>query len=396
MKNILKSTLMLVLGLGLFSACSDDNDSNPTVKEPTTFVLNTPALANAEIDLANSDVLELTCSQPDYGFPARTLYHVQVAVEENGFENGKFIELSQYSESAKIQMDAQMLASDLTNMMLEMYGKTEADFPMNIKAYMRVRAVMANTLGTVIEGTEIISNVVSFSNLRLEFSLPPVEAPAQFFITGKFCGWDWNTALSMVVVNGSPNLFWHLVYIDTEQGIKFNSDRAWDGNEVGYAKLNSVGGDLADEIISSGDGNILSTVGGWYLMIVKVSVSGRDILYDVKFNKPEVWLMGPCIGDESWSELYPAGLFTIEKAEGESTISENSLFVSPAFVGVPQSDQGCRAYVKIPDNEWWRSEFMVFDNKIEYRADGGDQDRVLNSVGQKLYLNFTKETGEFK
>ena len=39
---------------------------------------------------------------------------------------------------------------------------------------------------------------------------------------------------------------------------------------------------------------------------------------------------------------------------------------------------------------------MVFDNKIEYRADGGDQDRVLNSVGQKLYLNFTKETGEFK
>ena len=81
---------MLVLGLGLFTACSDDNDSNPTVKEPTTFVLNTPALANAEIDLANSDVLELTCSQPNYGFPARTLYHVQVAVEENGFENGKF------------------------------------------------------------------------------------------------------------------------------------------------------------------------------------------------------------------------------------------------------------------------------------------------------------------
>ena len=78
---------MLVLGLGLFTACSDDNDSNPTVKEPTTFVLNTPALANAEIDLANSDVLELTCSQPNYGFPARTLYHVQVAVEENGYRS---------------------------------------------------------------------------------------------------------------------------------------------------------------------------------------------------------------------------------------------------------------------------------------------------------------------
>lgn len=73
-------------------------------------------------------------------------------------------------------------------------------------------------------------------------------------------------------------------------------------------------------------------------------------------------------------------------------------FVSPAFVAdIPEGDDsGLRAYVKIPDNDWWHSEFMVFDKKIVYRGEGGDQARVSCSTGQKLYLNFSNETGEIK
>ena len=43
--------------------------------------------------------------------------------------------------------------------------------------------------------------------------------------------------------------------------------------------------------------------------------------------------------------------------------------------------------------DWWRSEFMVFSGKIEYRGKGGDQEHVSASAGQKLKLNFTAETG---
>jgi hypothetical protein len=39
---------------------------------------------------------------------------------------------------------------------------------------------------------------------------------------------------------------------------------------------------------------------------------------------------------------------------------------------------------------------MVFDKKIVYRGMGGDQDRIEAKAGQKLYLNFTKETGDIK
>lgn len=74
MNKIIKSMLMMVVGLGLLTACSDDTDSNPTVVTPTKFVLNTPAAANQPIDLTNSTTVNLTCSQPDYGFPASTGY----------------------------------------------------------------------------------------------------------------------------------------------------------------------------------------------------------------------------------------------------------------------------------------------------------------------------------
>lgn len=190
----------------------------------------------------------------------------------------------------------------------------------------------------------------------------------------------------MAPVNGATNIFWHLVYIDGS-GVKFNNAKSWDGGEKGFAHIN-ISGDLAGEIIDGG-GNIASSNPGWYLMVITTSVQGRDVIYDVQFNKPEVWLMGPCIGDSSWSELLDGAKFSVPStADGD--------FVSPAFTGVPAADQGCRAYVKVPGYDWWKTEFMVFNNKIVYRGNGGDQERVINAVGQKLYLNFGTDTGKIE
>lgn len=384
MKKTIKSMLLLVLGLGLFCACSDDRDENPTLVSPTTFVLNSPALAENTIDLANSSSLELTCSQPDYGFPANTRYYVQVAFNENMSD---FRELSEASSKAKINVDAATLASTLTDMKVAA-GKTEADFPMDIPVYVRVRAVMTTSDNKDIEGTEILSNVIKFNNIHLLFSLPPVVTPEKLYLVGDFNGWDWNSSLEMVPVNGATNVFWHMVYIN-DKGVKFNMARAWDGNEKGFEGIN-ISGDLAGEIINEG-GNIASSNPGWYLMVVATSVVGRDIVYDVQFNKPEVYLMGTCIGDAAYTELNPDALFTVPTAaDGE--------FVSPAFTtACPGGDgDGVRAYVKIPGYDWWKSEFIVFDEKILYRGNGGDQARVAGEVGAKLYLNFGAETGKIK
>lgn len=384
MKNIIKSALLVVMSLTLMTACSDDNDSNPTIQSPTEFKLNTPALQDTPIDLANSSKIMLTCSQPNYGYTASVQYTVQVATKE---DMSDAVELSETSTSAKVAINASSLASALTNIYVEK-GKTEADFPMDVKAYFRLKANIVTSNGTVVEGTEILSNVVSLNKIHLLYSLPPVNLPSNVYVVGNFCDWDWAKSFDMVQVYGTDNTFWRLVYID-DSGIKLNTVAEWNKSEVGYAGI-SVSGDCKDDIIDK-DGNIASSKPGWYLVIVTTSVVNRDIHYDVQFNKPTIWLIGPAAGSDDFAEEAEGWSFTVPATkDGE--------FVSPAFVGsVPAgTDKGVRMYVKIPGHDWWHSEFVVLDGKIKYRATGGDQDRAIGSVGQQVHLNFSKGTGEIK
>lgn len=394
MTKILKSALLLICAVCFFTACSDDNDENPVVKSPTTFHLNTPALAaNGVYDLTHSKSIELTCSQPDYGYPAVTRYTVEVATSADMSDaralSGSYI-------TAKIEVDAAELASTLTELYLAK-GMSEHQFPLTAPVYIRVKAVQTTADNKEIESTAITSNTIELSKVYFAFSLPPVTVPEKLYLVGSFNKWSWDNALEMIPVNGSPNIFWHLVYLDGEgnsAGVKFNSDKAWNDKEAGFEKITiNPASDNAADIINA-KGNIGSSKPGWYLMIVECTVVGRDIKYNVTFNKPNVYLQGVCTAAGGW-DLIPDNLFSVPAtADGE--------FVSPAIGnavsgGPSGSDPGVRICVKIPNADWWKSEFIVYDKKIAYRGNGGDQTpRVAGAVGQKVYLNFTKETGEIK
>ncbi|WP_315326155.1 SusF/SusE family outer membrane protein [Prevotella pallens] len=394
MTKILKSALLLICAVCFFTACSDDNDENPVVKSPTTFHLNTPALAaNGIYDLTHSKSIELTCSQPDYGYPAVTRYTVEVATSADMSDARA---LSGSYTTAKIEVDAAELASTLTELYLAK-GMSEHQFPLTAPVYIRVKAVQTTADNKEIEGTAITSNTIELSKVYFAFSLPPVTVPEKLYLVGSFNKWSWDNALEMIPVNGSPNIFWHLVYLDGEgnsAGVKFNSDKAWNKNAAGFEKITiNPASDNAADIINA-KGNIGSSKPGWYLMIVECTVVGRDIKYNVTFNKPNVYLQGVCTVAGGW-DLIPDNLFSVPTtADGE--------FVSPAIGnavsgGPSGSDPGVRICVKIPNADWWKSEFIVYDKKIAYRGNGGDQTpRVAGAVGQKVYLNFTKETGEIK
>lgn len=394
MTKILKSALLLICAVCFFTACSDDNDENPVVKSPTTFHLNTPALAaNGIYDLTHSKSIELTCSQPDYGYPAVTRYTVEVATSADMSDARA---LSGSYTTAKIEVNAAELASTLTELYLAK-GMSEHQFPLTAPVYIRVKAVQTTADNKEIEGTAITSNTIELSKVYFAFSLPPVTVPEKLYLVGSFNKWSWDNALEMIPVNGSPNIFWHLVYLDGEgnsAGVKFNSDKAWNGNEAGFEKITiNPASDNAADIINANH-NIGSSKPGWYLMIVECTVVGRDIKYNVTFNKPNVYLQGVCTAAGGW-DLIPDNLFSVPTtADGE--------FVSPAIGnavsgGPSGSDPGVRICVKIPNADWWKAEFIVYDKKIAYRGNGGDQTpRVAGAVGQKVYLNFTKETGEIK
>ena len=386
MKKYIKSSLLMLLSICLFTACSDDNDSNPTLVAPTSFVLNTPAIANSVVDLAHSSSIVLTCTQPDYGFPAATTYSVAVSTKE---DMSNAVTLSTNSPTARIKLDAKEIAATLTELKSQ-EGATEADFPMNIPVYFQAEAVVNTTMGTALETTRIKSNVVSLNKVDLEFSLPPVLLPENIYLIGNFCSWKWDKSVAMVPVYGTNDTFWHLVYID-DSGVKFNTNKAWDDNEIGFGGITvNAESELGDEIIDAG-GNIASSKPGWYLMIVKAVLNGRDLTYDVTFNKPEVYLMGPVTQAGDFTVKEPWALFTVPTtADGE--------FVSPAFANDANATDGVRAYVSIPGFDWWKSEFIVGidGDNISYRGKGGDQTRVVGTAGQKMYLNFTTDTGKIE
>lgn len=377
MKKILKSALLIMMGLVMFTSCEDDNDSNPIIKTPTEFHLNTPALAATNIDLTNSSAIVFTCSQPNYGFPASTMYKVQVSLKEDMTD---FVELDQSFPNTVCSVDAAILASTLTTMELNA-GKSEADFPMDVKVYVRMRAYMTTDTGSPVADTEILSNVTCLENVHLNYSLAPVTTPEHLYVVGGFCGWDWGNSFEFVPVYDHPEMYWRMVWID-EAGVKINTAQEWDGNQKGYNDI-TVAGDLADKISSNDDGNICSTTPQWYLMVVTASVSGRDIKYTVEFNEPNVYLIGDTFG--GWDELMADSKFDVP-----TTMDAD--FVSPAF----KADGEIRAYVKVPGNDWWHSEFMVFNGEIAYRGKGGDQERVAGKAGQKFYLNFATGKGSIK
>lgn len=389
MKKYIKSTLLMLCGLALFTACSDDNGSNPTLGEPNSFVLNPSPLENATVELAKSSTITLTCSQPDYGFPASATYNVWVGTEPD-MSDAVLMYIN--SKTATLELDAATLAAELTSILTADGGKglTEEDFPLNIPVYFQAEASITSTTGDYVEGTEIKSNIVCLKHVQLEFSLPPVVAPDELFLVGNFCGWNWDKAISMVKTYGEPDKFWHLVYID-DSGLKFNTNTAWDGGEVGFGGITvDPESELGDEI-KDGGGNIASSKPGWYLMIVKCNVVGRDIEYTVTFNKPEVWIMGSITPAAAWAEKEDGCMFEVPAtADGE--------FVSPAFTNDVSGDGGARAYVKVPGHDWWQSEFIVGidGDKISYRGTGDDQERVNGKAGQKFYLNFTTDTGRIE
>lgn len=372
-KHILSS---LIASLFILSACDSDRDSNPTYQDPTTFVLNVPAYVNNTYDLENSSSIELTCSQADYGYTAPATYTVQVSTDESF---ATFEELSTKYTTAKMDVSASEIAVAATKMEVAK-GVQESSFPLVSTLYVRLKSEVSEGIGT------ILSNSITLPKVKLYFALPAVKLPTKMLMIGDFCNWSWDNAPEMIPFHdGTTGAFWRLVYIPEATGVKFNTAASWNGSQFGATAT------IVDNYESgaAGTDNIDIKKGGWYLVVVRSAVNGRDINYTVEFNEPAVYLFGPANGG-AWEKK--------DEWKFEVPTTADGSFVSPAFAAsVPSSsDSGVRACVVVEGYDWWKSEFMVFDGKLEYRADGGDQSRVGGDAGQKLYINFTAGTGEIK
>ncbi len=149
MKKIFLSSLMLLSMAIVFSACEDDRDSNPTLIQPTTFTLNNPE--NNYVDLARSESLHFTWSQPDYGgWPAAVDYQFEVSptndwtVSANEAALDDSGELKATYDPVRVVLagcEGDLNASELAKSLVRIHNWTEDSvIPEEMTIYMRLAA----------------------------------------------------------------------------------------------------------------------------------------------------------------------------------------------------------------------------------------------------------------
>lgn len=169
MKKILCSVLLLLGFCCAFTSCEDDNDSNPTLVQPTTFVLNTPAYAEEVIDLSASENVKLSWSQPDYGFPVVANYYLQLSVNGNftksvaeveADESGNTVADYVSSDDATTQCKHEYMAADVAKMLQKLCKWSETEVPEVQEVYARIYSTIPVSGGVMPSVGSIASNAV--------------------------------------------------------------------------------------------------------------------------------------------------------------------------------------------------------------------------------------------
>lgn len=199
--------LVLFAATSLFIACADDRDSNPTLVQPTEFVLNTPVYANQLLDLRTSKHVSLTWSQPnvtDKGAPLAGVgfYAIQVskdgkftasvaeaAADKTGKTVADYIELEEKYFSTAVDVNAEALDKAINTLFA---WESEDNMPAKQELHLRVYAHFAGTNAPLEDGSvSIASNVVKVqvAPYYIELSDAPV---ALNYIVGQDVAGSWS------------------------------------------------------------------------------------------------------------------------------------------------------------------------------------------------------------
>lgn len=380
MKKIYKSLLFLTLvAVPFLTSCKEDRDSNPALSIPSSFVLNTPGLAAGNVyDLPNGTV-NLTTNQPDYGgWPAAVIYVPQVSLTG---DEGSWIELSSTFTSTKIQLSG----DELNTVVLKAYKEAnddetpEGDLPI----YLRLRASLANSNSI----GETYSNAIQIKVRAYE---PPVQLslPTSIYVCGGSIADAWSTWKPVPLIWTREGMFYTMIY-NNGDGFKWgNKPNDWFGYDMIDEFDNQVEG---LEISSDGDGNIVFSQPGWYVLKFVTAIEGKKVKYTLTVAPGKACLIGAAVDNGSWSGVE---MTAPEGKDGDWTFSD--------FTGSGEM----RAYIVVPGVDWWQTEFTILggngdlvwrdadhNSDSNWKDDVGEEYSVTVGPGSTVKINFDRNTG---
>ena len=212
MKNKYMMGALLISIISLFASCSDDNDSNPTLIQPTEFKLNTPEYANGFIDLEKSKELNFTWSQPKYtadNAPLNVTYEIQVS-PKNSFtvsadeaandESGEKVADYDILSPTTQYCNATITAEEIDKSLVRVLKFKENEVPAEQEVSIRINAY-------IVEGNKrlnpITSNTVTFKAKPYFVELKDAT-PIMWYLVGNMFGGKWGDKKESIGVECLP------------------------------------------------------------------------------------------------------------------------------------------------------------------------------------------------
>ena len=382
MKKILKSTLMLLCGACMFIACSDDLSNNPTLLNPATFTLNQPAYSASNIDLATSNGLNFTWSQPNYGgFPVAAEYQMQFSLnnsfttsveqaeaDETGSTVADYVMLDQIFSTCQGSVDAAELAKGLQKV-----AQWEEDaVPQTQKIYARLASKYAN-------GT-IFSNVVEFNVIPYYVELSDAPVEIWYLVGGCIADGKWTNNESAIGTRLMPRNIVDGVEYDKKTGqgkiqyIGYFPDNAefkivktpgdWD-----HYVFCGDGTDMGTSLRNGGDdpGNIKIANAGYY----KITVDTKAVTCAIEKYEEEV---------KVYAKLCIAGSFN-DWSDNDMTAVFNYDGAKENHVWSYEIEGGWKLKVKLPES--WETNW---GHKDGYAGEKDNDGNLVVPEGKWLFL----------
>ena len=295
MKNKLLLGALLLCTASLFTSCKDDNDSNPTLIQPTGFTLNTPAYINETVDLYFTSDLLLTWSQPKFtadNAPINATYEIQVSnsnsftvstaeaeVDESGSTVADYAIIDRTTQLCTYRL----LTEDLDKAMVKIAKWSEKDVPEVQPVYVRICAYV---LESGMKLKAINSNTITISTNPYYIELKDA-APIMWYLVGNNFGdgaWSNKPGESSFPLFLKPGFIYdkktgageisYLNYFNTDGWKIQPEDFNWD-----YGFMSGGSANTAVYRDGAGDaGNIWCEPEGYYLVTVNTATNECTIV----------------------------------------------------------------------------------------------------------------------
>lgn len=172
------------------TSCSDDRDSNPTIGQPTQFVVNASPVASQYIQLSVDNKVNLTWSQPDYGYNALATYQIQVGVKNGGSITWNTKDgADKFLETTYTFCTADISGEEIAEAICEIDGVVDEDSYVDQgfrEIAFRVKSSIQDSKGNDVPGTVILSNEVIFEHMAAYCA---IKSKAIVWVIGNCGGW---------------------------------------------------------------------------------------------------------------------------------------------------------------------------------------------------------------